>query len=65
MSSVANALFPDKVVNMPLVFSVPTALAVSDEGHSLGLLSDMSAEGWTSFRALVAALAGAPSSRKP
>ncbi|MBA3810499.1 MAG: hypothetical protein H0X27_02425 [Caulobacteraceae bacterium] len=57
--SIANALFPGKVVDAPILVAAAAAgAAAGDEGLSLGIAPDLSPEGWETLYPLVTAIAG-------
>lgn len=57
-ASIAEALFPGKVVRAPIPFPAATGPVARDQGLSLGICADMSAEGWETLQPLLAALVG-------
>ncbi len=58
LSSIANALFPGKVIDAPIpVAAAAAGLAAREEGLSLGIAPDLGPDGWETLHPLVTAIA--------
>lgn len=56
LSSIAEAMFPGKIVDAPIPFAAAIGFGADDEGLSLGIPSDISPEGWETLASFVVGL---------